>query len=356
MILYLTKLKGLKIFVKIYFFFLRNGYGSMKNRVRKRSIVKDETISSNKRTKPALNEIKVGNSKLGGREQNNETGKIKMKNIGKIHYLNYEIDALFYSAYPIARFSFVHKLYICHKTFKYMKKPVTYSTHLTKMKEISNPPGKRIYKDMFNKKSIEVYKINGQKEKLFGQNLCLFSKLFIKHKNTRYDPEPFIFYLLIERTENSFFPVGYYSREKESKHNLSCILVFPPFQGQGYGRFLISLSYEMTKLSGKIGSPEKPLSKSGKKSYRSYWSYIILSLLDKSWQENENPLLNLTEIGQKTKIKVEDILSTLDSLKFIKKSKAGLAIYFNKELVRQKLKVFKSYSKSLCVEEKLCPD
>lgn len=50
------------------------------------------------------------------------------------------------------------------------------------------------------------------------------------------------------------FQVGYFSKEKcsEEGYNLACILTLPCYQKRGYGKFLISFSYELSKLEGKV--------------------------------------------------------------------------------------------------------
>ena len=63
---------------------------------------------------------------------------------------------------------------------------------------------------------------------------------------------------------------------------MACILILPPYQRKGYGKFLIAFSYELSKLEKSIGSPEKPLSDLGKLSYRSYWSWVLLDILKDS--------------------------------------------------------------------------
>jgi len=112
-----------------------------------------------------------------------------------------------------------------------------------------------------------------------------------------------------------FHVVGYFSKEKVSadNNNLACILTFPQFQRKGYGKFLIALSYELSKHEGKIGSPEKPLSDLGRLSYRSYWTRVLLGILS----EHRRPL-SVKEIAQMTYIKDEDVIYTLESLKMLR--------------------------------------
>ena len=51
-------------------------------------------------------------------------------------------------------------------------------------------------------------------------------------------------------------------------------------------------------MQGKVGSPEKPLSDLGKLSYRSYWSYVILTVLK---EQRTTGSLSISTISQMTR-------------------------------------------------------
>ena len=101
-------------------------------------------------------------------------------------------------------------------------------------------------------------------------------------------------------------------------YNLACILTFPQYQKAGYGKFIISLSYELTKREGIMGSPEKPLSDLGKLSYRSYWTHVVMKLLANYDPAATKSDLSISDISSQTGIKTEDLISTLQSLDMIK--------------------------------------
>jgi hypothetical protein len=333
------------------------------------------------------------------------------------------------------------------------------------------PPGRMIYAD--KERNLYVYEVDGAKERMYGQNVCLFGKLFIEHKTLYFDPDPFHFYILVEkhperiskvsvsggggggetkrgiqqpivsrpfvsgltalplvasttspmhsgigsnvaaqnnissngsiaaagvnpgpgptasathvvgskpitpassatshkpsvpaRTYTSTLttttttprmrcrPVGYFSKEKNSQdgYNLACILVLPQHQRKGYGKFIISLSYELSKLQLKLGSPEKPLSDLGKLSYRSYWTFQILRMLHESKCNT-----TVESISKRTSIRVDDVISTLDTLKLLRFLKGQYVMVASESRVKQLLQAFvdRQFSKSFCRAELL---
>ena len=101
--------------------------------------------------------------------------------------------------------------------------------------------------------------VAGHKEKNFCQNLCYLAKLFLDHKTLYYDVDLFLFYLLCECDDRGAHVVGYFSKEKKSEqgYNLACILTLPAYQRKGYGKALISMSYELSRIERKVCLPCK---------------------------------------------------------------------------------------------------
>jgi hypothetical protein len=163
------------------------------------------------------------------------------------------------------------------------------------------------------------------------------AKLFLDHKTLYYDVTPFVFYIVATNDEHGAHIVGYFSKEKVSTegYNLACIMTFPQYQKCGFGKFIISLSYELTKLEGITGSPEKPLSDLGKVSYRSYWTHVLLNLFKNHDMTKD---ISIKDISSETGIKTEDIISTLQSLDMIKVWKGQHVIYVKQEIINNYMK------------------
>ena len=253
----------------------------------------------------------------------------KVKNISQIIMGKHVVEAWYYSPFPHP-YNQLDSLYICEYCLKYMRKPKYYLKHCSGECPHRCPPGQEIYRE----NNISVYELDGKDHRVYCQNLCLLDKLFLDHKTLYYDVDPFYFYVITEVDEDGAHIVGYFSKEKVSaeEYNLACILTFPQYQKCGYGKFIISLSYELSKREGKPGSPEKPLSDLGKISYRSYWTHVLLTLFSEQ-RGDEN--IQIKDISLLTGIKTEDIISTLQSLNMIRFWKGQHVVFVMQDFLKK---------------------
>merc|ERR1719282_317680 len=267
----------------------------------------------------------------------------RMKNVELIELGRHRIKPWYFSPYPIQLVS-LPCIYICEFCLKFVKSRTCLERHISKC-NLKHPPGNEIYR----KNSISFFEIDGRKNKIYAQNLCLLAKLFLDHKTLYYDTDPFLFYVMCECDSKGYHIVGYFSKEKESSedYNVACILVLPPYQRKSYGKLLIEFSYELSKFEGKTGSPEKPLSDLGLLSYRSYWTHAILMVLLAQQTSNASratgdlespPQITINEICERTSIKKEDAISTLQKLNLINYYKGQYILTLNKELVGKHMK------------------
>lgn len=261
----------------------------------------------------------------------------RVKNVPAIVFSGWEVQTWYWSPFPEAYHG--SKLYVCDFTLRYSKRKRDMLAHAERYAGAGlprHPPGRRVYAGTGG---ISLWEVPGQAERLYCQNLCLISKLFLDHKTLYYDVDPFLFYVLTEYREQDagHHVLGYFSKENHSSedYNLACILTFPQYQRRGFGTLLISLSYELTKREGKQGSPEKPLSDLGKLSYRSFWTWTLLTTLQTLYQnlldnqhesssaphndhEEATARITVDQLGRSSGIKNEDIFSTLHHLNMLR--------------------------------------
>ncbi|CAD7087730.1 unnamed protein product [Hermetia illucens] len=295
------------------------------NRKRKATVVENEETSQDGQN--------VTPRQSGSMVTHHDDVVTRMKNVEMIELGRHRIKPWYFAPYP-QELCQTTCIYICEFCLKYRKSKKCLERHLMKC-NIRHPPGNEIYR----KHTISFFEIDGRKNKVYAQNLCLLAKLFLDHKTLYYDTDPFLFYVMTEYDSRGFHIVGYFSKEKESTedYNVACILTMPPYQRKGYGKLLIEFSYELSKFEGKTGSPEKPLSDLGLLSYRSYWAQTILEIFitAKPTGDNEKPTITINEICEITSIKKEDVISTLQNLNLINYYKGQYIVCISRDIIDQ---------------------
>ena len=258
----------------------------------------------------------------------------KVKNIQFIELGKFEMETWYFSPFP-PEYNNCSRLYFCEFDFSFFRTKKQLQRHMKKVRML-HPPGDEIYRNTYKTRerkdvTLSFFEVDGKKEKIFCQNLCYLAKLFLDHKTLFYDVDLFLFYILCEVDERGCHPVGYFSKEKHSEegYNLACILMFPSYQRKGYGKLLISFSYELTKKENKMGTPERPLSDLGAVSYYSYWTYTILNVL----KNFKGDCISIMDIAGITAIRQQDVISTLQRVNMIQYQKGQHVICAAPELV-----------------------
>ncbi|KAH3707378.1 histone acetyltransferase KAT7-like [Dreissena polymorpha] len=254
----------------------------------------------------------------------NQEYRIRQLEIGR-----YEMATWYSSPYP-DEYARLPKIYLCEFCLKYMKTATILRRHVAKC-VWRHPPGDEIYR----KEKISIFEVDGKKNKVYCQNLCLLAKLFLDHKTLYFDVEPFLFYVMTENDTHGCHILGYFSKEKNSflNYNVSCILTLPQYMRKGYGKMLIDFSYLLSKAENKIGSPERPLSDLGLLSYRSYWKDILLEYLHKY----SGAEFCIKDVSQETAINANDIVSTLQALGMLKYWKGKHLVLKRQDLIEEYL-------------------
>ncbi|KGG50479.1 hypothetical protein DI09_69p30 [Mitosporidium daphniae] len=142
-------------------------------------------------------------------------------------------------------------LWICPWCLKYCSLTINAQRHKQKC-HLNRPPGKEIHRQAIDDGSrlLMLFELDGSRHKLYCQNLCLLAKCFLDHKILYYDVNSFLFYVLAEyqtaddRQHGAMRIVGYFSKERNADvhNNVSCIVIFPAYQGLRYGQYLIDFS------------------------------------------------------------------------------------------------------------------
>ncbi|EUB62393.1 Histone acetyltransferase MYST2 [Echinococcus granulosus] len=267
-----------------------------------------------------------------------ETPLYTENNIKEIVFGDWEMQTWYGSVFP-PTIACLPRIYICEFCLSYVPHLVGYRRHRLRCKR-RFPPGNEIYR----KDKLSFFEVNGALQKEYCHNLCLLAKLYLKQKTVHEIDRvsAFIFYILTKADESGCHIVGYFSKHKAEEqdlppatfNNLSCVLVMPHYQRQGFGHMLIEFSYTLSRLEGRLGTPERPLSEPGLLVYRRYWRWVLLSFLQPYHHKN----VSFEVISAATGMTTKDIITTLLDLGMLKYMRTKYFIVNDKAKIERILK------------------
>eukprot|EP00922_Rhytidocystis_sp_ex-Travisia-forbesii_P035579 GHVS01052809.1.p1 GENE.GHVS01052809.1~~GHVS01052809.1.p1 ORF type:complete len:458 (+),score=57.20 GHVS01052809.1:199-1374(+) len=236
----------------------------------------------------------------------------KVKTINKLKMGKFFVDTWYFSPYP-KEYQNIEILYVCEFCLSFFKADSELEMHSRRC-ELRHPPGNEIFRD----KDIAMFELDGTHCRIYCENLCYLSKLFLDHKTLRHPVNLFLFYVMTEMDDAGYHITGYFSKEKYSRNNVSCILTLPQHQRKGYGKFLINFSYSLSRTEQKSGTPERPLSDLGKASYMAYWAEMLIRIL-----HEQQSAISIQELSDITCIDTADVIACLEEIGVLRCAQSG---------------------------------
>ena len=253
----------------------------------------------------------------------------------------YSVDCWYYSPYPLP-YRHMSTLHVCGLCFCYFDSSTSLASHFLSNCPVHHPPGNELYRDENGSNDgvggVSLFCVDGALSLSWCQCLCLCAKLFLDHKTAIFDCEQFLFFPLVRWLVGGFELLGYFSRSKQSfatsadSHNVACLLTFPHQQQRGYGRFLIAASYALSKVEGRVGGPERPLSDMGRVSYRRWWTEQLMESLSHYVHGSS---VMVAELSEQTAVQREDIVSVLRDMGMVTYQKGQYVCTVNQRRIAE---------------------
>ena len=233
----------------------------------------------------------------------------------------FEVDFTVLGAVTAPDSTWAYSAYACHRCLQPFLMKERLEEHLNAYCEQKSPPGAVIYMNRVSigpsrTAEVRIRYVDGAKNIQYCRRLALLSKSFVESKVLTNDVDIFEFFTItisrsiiaefsgfderiskiccaFEAEEwNGELVAGYFCRIKhQPDHCLSCITVFPPFQGRGLGNLMICVAYGITFIrQTECGCAKKCGSRGGKVSKP--WSFMGQRALFSYWRQELNKIIN----------------------------------------------------------------
>ncbi|KAG8345541.1 putative MOZ SAS family [Trypanosoma vivax] len=241
--------------------------------------------------------------------------KERAENIA-IRTLFREYHADYASGFFHSNYENTNEIFLCEACLSYFPLELDLQQHMETCPHRYWIPGDEIYRCA--KRKCVVFEIDGRRPECaaYTRRIARLAKLFLEEKTTLDDLHFFAFIALFEVDDYGYHFTGYFSKEWRKSvlctNTLSCVVVLPPYRAKGYGSLLIEISYEMGRIERVPGTPERPLSATGRRVFQKMWQEEVLRAISSLHEKNLPVTIN--SLSSENGMTTEDVAVALHRL------------------------------------------